>query len=194
VGDKTKTCNTRVQSVENKIAALATYRMTKSLCRKCGEKWNKGHQCADSVQLNVLQEIWDLIDDEAAGAGDSTDESTTEQLFLALSEADVAGVEAPRTLKTKGSIQHLHVLVLIDSSSSHSFISEQVANQLQGFTRVVKLAKVEVVNENIIQSSVELLQAEWAIQGFVFCSDLKVLPLHSFDMEWLEHFSPMKIH
>jgi hypothetical protein len=129
-----------------------------------------------------LQEIWDLIDDEVVGAGDSTDESTTEQLFLALYEADVAGVEAPRTLKIKSSIQHLHVLVLIDSGSSHSFISEQVANQLHGVTRVVKPAKVQVVNGNIIQSSAELLQAECPIQGFVFCSDLKVLPLHNFDM------------
>jgi hypothetical protein len=54
IRDKTKTNGTKGQSVENKIAALATYRMAKGLCRKCGEKWYRGHQCADSIHSNVL--------------------------------------------------------------------------------------------------------------------------------------------
>jgi hypothetical protein len=45
---------------------------------------------------------------------------------MALFETTMSGKEAPRTLKIKGSIQQLQILVLIDSGSSHSFISEQV--------------------------------------------------------------------
>jgi hypothetical protein len=65
MGDKNKANVTKGPSIENKIAALAAYRMAKGLCRKCGEKWHKGNQCADSVHLNVLQEMWDLIDDNS---------------------------------------------------------------------------------------------------------------------------------
>jgi hypothetical protein len=36
--------------------------MAKGLCQKCGEKWHKGHTCAAVVQLNVLQEMWDLFE------------------------------------------------------------------------------------------------------------------------------------
>jgi hypothetical protein len=73
-----------------------------------------------------------------------------------------------------------------------------VATQLQGVTKAVRPARVQVANGNIIHSSAELRQAEWSLQGFLFCSDLKVIPLHSIDMvvgmEWLERFSPMQIH
>jgi hypothetical protein len=54
--------------------------------------------------------------------------------------------------------------------------------QLQGVTPTAKPAWVQVANGNILQSSSELLQAEWSLQGFVFYSDLKVIPLHNFDM------------
>jgi hypothetical protein len=42
-----------------------------------------------------------------------------------------------------------------------------------------------------------MLNVEWFLQGFAFCSDLKILPLKRFDMivgiDWLEKHSPMKI-
>jgi hypothetical protein len=192
-GDKTKIMNTKGQSME-----LTAYRMTKGLCKKCGEKWGKGHQCADSVHLNALQEIWDLINDHNTDVSDATEGNVNEQIFLALSEAAVSGEEAPRTLKIRCAIQNIQILVLIDTCSFHSFISEHVATQLQGVTKVVRPARVQVANGTIIHSSEELLQVEWSLQGFLFCSHLKVIPLHSFDMvvgmEWLERFSPKQIH
>jgi hypothetical protein len=88
--------------------------------------------------------------------------------------------------------------MLIDSGSSHSFISTQVATQLQGVLGTSSVVQVQVANGSRMQSSSELLQAEWSIQGYVFKSALKVLPLQNFDMvigmEWLERFSPMKVH
>jgi hypothetical protein len=42
------------------------------------------------------------------------------------------------------------------------------------------------------------LNANWAVQGYKFYSDFKVLPLQHFDVilgyDWLEQFSPMKVH
>jgi hypothetical protein len=55
-----------------------------------------------------------------------------------------------------------------------------------------------VISGNVIPASSEILQAEWSSQVYSFHSNLKVLPLYIFDMilgmEWLERFSPMKIH
>jgi hypothetical protein len=53
---------------------------------------------------------------------------------MILSVAAMSGVEAPRTLKIKGLIQGVEMLLLIDYGSSHSVISEQVATTLQGVT------------------------------------------------------------
>jgi hypothetical protein len=55
--------------------------------------------------------------------------------------------------------------MLIDSGSSHSFISTQVATQLQGVLGTSSVVQVQVANGSRMQSSSELLQAEWSIQG-----------------------------
>jgi hypothetical protein len=47
-------------------------------------------------------------------------------------------------------------------------------------------------------TTAEFKDAKWFIQGYSFSSDLKVLPLQNLDMavgmDWLERFSPMKVH
>jgi hypothetical protein len=58
------------------LQALATYRMAKGLCKKCGEKWSRGHKCVDSVQLNIIQEVWNLIDDDSQSLQDSGETTT----------------------------------------------------------------------------------------------------------------------
>jgi hypothetical protein len=47
--DKNKATMGKGQCVEEKLAALAAYRMAKGLYRKCGEKWFRNHKCAESV-------------------------------------------------------------------------------------------------------------------------------------------------
>jgi hypothetical protein len=119
--DKNKSVS-KTQSVEDKIEALAAYMMAKGLCRRCGEKWFKGHKCADSVQLNVIQEVWDLIESDFEYVQDSyTSQGPHEQAFMVLSVAVLSGVAAPKTLKIKGAIQGMELLILIDSGSSHFF-------------------------------------------------------------------------
>jgi hypothetical protein len=117
---------------------------------------------------------------------------------MEISEAVVSSIETPRTLKIKGTIQQIEILILLDSGSSHSFISEVVAAYLQGVTVNGKVTRVKVASGQVMNSAAELLQAEWVVQGYIFHSELKVLALQNFDMilgmEWLERFSPMKIH
>ena len=53
-------------SPEARAAALCTYRRAMGLCYKCGEKWSRDHSCAATVQLHVVQELWELfqLDDD----------------------------------------------------------------------------------------------------------------------------------
>lgn len=55
-----------------------------------------------------------------------------EELFMALSKDVVIGNAGPGTTKIKGLIQSKEVLILIDSGSSHTFISDKVATKLSG--------------------------------------------------------------
>jgi hypothetical protein len=90
------------QSVEDKVNALVAYRITKGLCRKCGDKWHKGHKCADSIQLNVLQEIWDLVQPDSPEESEDIDTAATEHICMAISDAAILGTEAPKLSRSRG--------------------------------------------------------------------------------------------
>jgi hypothetical protein len=76
--------------------------MAKGLCMKCGKKWHRGHTYAAAVQLNVLQELWDILEPESITTeSNSPDDTPTDQVFMVLSEMVLCGKDAPRTLKIR---------------------------------------------------------------------------------------------
>lgn len=89
------------------------------------------------------------------------------------------------------------MLILIDSGSSHSFVSDVVARNLHGATRTASPLKVRVANGGIMLCDWEFPACEWLTHGESFISNLKVLPLGSYDvilgMDWLACFSPMQV-
>lgn len=46
--------------LEDKLATLHNHRRDRGLCIRCSEKWSRGHRCPENIQLNVLQEVWEL--------------------------------------------------------------------------------------------------------------------------------------
>ena len=118
---------------EDKLKSLLAFRTKNGLCYKCGEKWHRDHSCAPTVQLHLVQELWELFqleDDSPELQPDSA--LSSDQLFLAISKAVVNGVSAPRAVRFSGSIQQIPASILVDSGSSTSFISCQLAAQLSG--------------------------------------------------------------
>jgi hypothetical protein len=104
--DKSTAKSQKSQYVDKKVAAVATYRMAKGLCQRCGEKWSKAHKCEASVQLNPVQEVWDLLEpDLNLEQPFCQSESYSEQICLAISKATLSGIESPKTLKLRGTIQ-----------------------------------------------------------------------------------------
>jgi hypothetical protein len=48
-------------SVDNKVAALRVYRKGRGLYQFCAEKYFHHHKCAPTVQLHVVQELWEML-------------------------------------------------------------------------------------------------------------------------------------
>jgi hypothetical protein len=90
------------------------------------------------------------------------------------------------------------MLILVDSGSSHSFLSAKLASQLTGASELPHPMTMTVANGAPISCSVQFQETQWEVQGLVFLSDFKVLPLQYFDLvvgyDWLELYSPMRIH
>jgi hypothetical protein len=54
------------QSTDDKFSTLYAYRRAKGLCYKCGLQYSRGHRCADTVSLQVVEELWQLINPPAS--------------------------------------------------------------------------------------------------------------------------------
>lgn len=187
----------RSRPSDDKMVALRAFYRAKGLCVRCAEKWSRGHTCPEKVHLHALQEIWDIlqINDEDQA---SVQSEPQEQLFMAVSVAAMAGEDGPRTMRFQGELQGKEILVLVNSGSSHTFVSANLASTLSGVSLLNKEVLVQVADGATIQCSSQLVNAKWSVQGCSFCTNMKVLPLEHYDlivgMDWLEKFSPMKVH
>ncbi|CAN6328732.1 unnamed protein product [Urochloa humidicola] len=186
-------------SSEEKWRALKAMRRAKGLCQYCAEKWSRDHKCADKVQLHAVQELMEVfqLEDDTMSVL-SASRLPEEQLFLTLSVAAVSGIPYPKTLCLEGTIQDQQIRILVDSGSSHSFLSASLSSTMVDVSEVPDLVTVQVANGQRLICSQQLLQAKWSVGGYVFQSNLKILPLSSYDlilgMDWLEAHSPMKVH
>ena len=169
-------------SLDTKLSAVKAYRRAMGLCYKCGEKWSKDHKCSQQVQLHLVQELWDLLPDDADQAPAPTTPTDEEQAFLAISLSAVTGTPAPRTVRFSGSIQGHPINILLDSGSSSSFLGAAVAARLQDVAVQATPCTVRIAGGGSLHSPSTLLRVPWSIGQYSFISDLRVLPLAAFDM------------
>lgn len=165
---------TKGRSLEEKLAALRAFKRARGLCERCADKWVRGHRCAEKIHLNVLHEVLELfnIQDEETNSVKSHKPS---QCNMMLSEEALNGLEGPRTMRFEGSIQDRDIILLVDSGSSHTFISAKLAKSLSGVTLLKAMVSVKVANGEVLTCSSQMLQAMWSIQGVEFIADLSIL-------------------
>lgn len=59
--DRKSTEGTRSTPFDEKLVALCAYRRAKGLCHTCGERWSREHKCGPTVQLHVVEELWEML-------------------------------------------------------------------------------------------------------------------------------------
>jgi hypothetical protein len=111
----------RLGSSTARVASLKSYRRARGLYDRCAERWFRGHKCPNTVQLQAIEEVWDLLDELEDS---ETVQDSQPQLLMTLSEAAWTGTDAVSTLCFQGNIQQHPLMILIDSGSTHSFISD----------------------------------------------------------------------
>lgn len=183
--------------VDAKMAAIMSYHRALGLCYKCNAKWSKDHQCAPEV-LHAVQALWESVNLEDFQETEVSDVEAPEQLFLAISKAALTGLPASCTVQLLDSIRDVPVQILVDSSSSSSFINSDLVSRLPAVQSVPISASVQIASGGLLHSSQLLHQVCWTVDQCSFRSDFRVLPLAAFDvvigMDWLESFSPMQVH
>jgi len=90
------------------------------------------------------------------------------------------------------------ILILIDSGSSCTFISDKIIQGLNCAVSDTAPVSVTVANGQKISSSQQVTDFQWWAQGHTFTHNARVLAISCYDlvlgMDWLERHSPMWIH
>lgn len=137
--------------------------------------------------------------DTEADSDDYIDNSGIEEqgAILAISQQALWGTKSAKSVRVRGWVQGMELLMLIDSGSTHSFVDEQVGLKLHGVCELQQKLSVKIANGGLMQCSLELPNCQWWMQGHRFCNNFRILPLGNYDailgMDWLEMHSPMKI-
>jgi hypothetical protein len=100
----------------------------------------------------------------------------------------------PGVIQLQAFSEHREVLLLVDSGSSTSFINSQLAAQMHGAKPLPQACKVNVADGTQYQCTSYIPACPWSIGNHQFHTDMKILPLGSFDailgMDWLEQHNP----
>ena len=90
------------------------------------------------------------------------------------------------------------MLLLVDSGSTHSFVSKAFAERVHAQTIPVPAVEVCVANGERMTCNSMVQGLNWWIQGHPFTTDMRQLELGAYGgvlgMDWLEQFSPMSCH
>ncbi|XP_068329703.1 uncharacterized protein [Pyrus communis] len=182
-GNNSSSSTSRASNVRKMSFEELQDRRKKGLCYSCPEKWVRGHVCA-TQQLLLLDLSADRIED-ISGEGQNDQQ-------IEITACAVFGSSAPQhiqTMKVSGFIKNCPVVVLLDSGSSHNFISLSTAKQLGWKVDSNNSFEVMIANGGTISSRGCCSQIKLQIQQYEYISDFYVLQLGGCDVvlgaQWL---------
>jgi hypothetical protein len=179
-------------ATDDKLATLKAYRKAKGLCFICGERWGKEHKCNSTVQLHVVQEMLEFCSTDSMESDDSDD-----NLMVLSAETQSSGANT-EAIRLQCQVAGFPVLFLLDSGSSHSFISERLAPHIPQVQPLQQHQRVRIAGGGYLSCSAMAPNCTWTAGGQNFQSDFKVLPLKHYDgiigMDWLSERGTMNIN
>ncbi|XP_058784831.1 uncharacterized protein LOC131659692 [Vicia villosa] len=172
-------------------------RRAQGLCFNCDEKFIPGHRCATGRFLILLcdDEVMEhtQLFEEQQEAVTETEPSDT---YFQLSTQALTGQFSPQTLKFKGLIGGLSVMVLVDTGSTHNILQPRIAHHLNLLTTPIPQFSVMVGNGSHLQCEGICNDVKLTLQEKQFSLPFYLLPIEGADvvlgMAWLRTLGPIQ--
>lgn len=117
---------------DDKLQVLRAAWRAKELCMKCGDQYNPHHKCPQLVPMHVMEEVLEVLKIEQTTSSDSESESQeSDQEVLSLSSFAAEGVQGKKTIRLQALFQNQEILLLVDSGSSGTFVSEALVEKTE---------------------------------------------------------------
>jgi hypothetical protein len=115
--------------------------------------------------------------------------------FGSLSINALAGTEHGEAMRLRSLVKNKIMLMLLDSGSSHCFVSASFLRKVGINPVQTTLKQVKVAHGEILLTDTYVPNMEWWIQGHSFTTDMRVLDLPAYDAilgyDWLKLHSPI---
>ena len=170
-------------------------RRAQGLCFNCNERFTPGHKC-QAPQLMLLEGCIqeDETPEEMGGVNTTREISEIEEddngKEPEITLHALTGWIVPRTMRIKAIIGAHEVVALIDSGSTHNFISDRVAETLRLPVKPTTPFTVRVANGERLSCKGKYEKLTVNLQGNEFHLDFFSVPLNGLDMvlgiQWLE--------
>ncbi|XP_068638487.1 uncharacterized protein [Aristolochia californica] len=162
-------------------------RKAKSLCFNYDEQYVQGHLCKRLFSICMWEDCEDILPEEEIVEID--------QEGPEISLHAMTGLRSSNTMQVKAQVHHLHLLVLVDSGSTHNFISQPAAEQLGLVVQQQTSLSISVANGAKITSVGISPATHFDIEGHAFIANFLVIPLSGFDLvlgiKWLQLLGPI---
>jgi hypothetical protein len=145
------------------------------LCFNCNDKFGRGHN-------RVCQRLFlvDLAEDEEEETpGDHTTSVTDAPTISVLA---ISGVHTKETMQLEIAIDGVSFLALLDSGSTHNFITEEAGRRTSLRLHPQQGMRVTVTNGDRVASPGVYRATPFAIAGEHFTADFFALPLAGYDV------------
>lgn len=182
---------------------LPDYRRANGLCFKCGDRYSRQHRCKQPTQLLTINvgEYGEVLTDDAVHALELLEDPAPVQPApecCLLSTHAVSGGESPHTICLRALVGNQVMLLLVDSGSTHSFISQAFEDRIKAKSMSSPPVEVRVINGDRLTCDSMVTGVQWWCQGHMFTTDMRQLALGAYDgvlgMDWLEQNGPMNCH
>ncbi|RVW31621.1 Transposon Tf2-11 polyprotein [Vitis vinifera] len=159
-------------------------RRAQGLCFNCNERFTPGHKC-QGPRLLLIEDHDEVQDkEEEAKISDNREDE------LEVSIHALTGWASPRTMRVAATIKSQPIMVLIDSGSTHNFLSDKVARTLRLPVVPTKSFTVHVANGERLLCQGRFEKVPIDLQGIPFSLTCYSLPLAGLDMvlgiQWLK--------
>lgn len=170
-------------------------RREKGLCYNCDEQFMPGHRCAKPQLFVVMTE--DEEGDSLHLTPEKNDSAEEEEGSgdCGLSIHALDGTTGLQTLQLLGKLKNRVINILVDTGSTHNFISDSLIKTQRLHASSCPALKVVMANGSTVTCEIQIKQLEWFMQDTSFTSSFYAIPLQSYDMilgvQWMQQVSPI---
>jgi len=158
-------------------------RQFQGLCFNCNEHFIAGHKC-QGAKLLILE---GHDEDDEAVCDNIHDKNHAEEHLEEFMEPEntlhaLTGWTAPKIMRVTAKIGSHAIFTLIDTGSTHNFISERMANLLRLPVVSTKAFTIRVANEENLKCQEKFNEVQVDLQGSIVSLTLYSLPITGLDL------------